>query len=80
MAHLVDRGDIIDILEEATKTGIALDVQTVAGGRFVDRVRDVSTEGGEDFANFREHGRIAVSEIRDCARTQPLETSYDAKL
>jgi hypothetical protein len=43
-------------------------------------VRDVRTEGGVDYATFREHGELAVSEIRDCTRTQPIDTSYDAKL
>jgi hypothetical protein len=80
MAHQVDSCDIIDILEEATRTGGALEVRTVGGGRFVDRVREVITEGGQDFANFRDHGRMAVSEIRDAIRTEPVETSYDAKL
>ena len=80
MAHMLDRCDIIDLLEEAARTGGTVSVQTAGGQRFVDWVRDVETTGGEDFATFREHGRVAVSDIRDCARGAPPDSSYDAKL
>ena len=80
MAHMVDRCDFIDILEEATKTGGEVVVEISGGQNFTDTVRAVETTGGEDFATFRDHGRVALSDIRDCRRAQPRETSYDAKL
>ena len=81
MSHMRDRCDIIDRLEEAAKTGGSVAVQTSGGQSFVDRVRAVETESGEDYARFRDHGRVSVSDIRDCSRATPvLEASYDAKL
>src|SRR5688500_2227279 len=52
MAHLIDRCDIIDMLEESATTGRLVVVQTSGGRRFTDRVRDVVTEAGEDFVDF----------------------------
>ena len=80
MAHIVDRCDIIDILEEATKTGGAVSVEITGGQRFTDRVSAVETREGEDFATFRDHGAVSVSDIRECRRAQPVEQTYDAKL
>jgi Rho-binding antiterminator len=72
MGHQVDRCDFIDILEESAVTGLEVSVQLRGGQHFVDRVRDVVTENGEDWAVFREHARIALHDITDCARAQPL--------
>lgn len=80
MGHEVDRCDIIDVLEEAAKLGGEVKVKTAGGDSFVDAVRDVTTEGGEDFATFRTRGRLAVSSIQDCTRARPVQPSYDAKL
>jgi hypothetical protein len=73
MGHQVDRCDFIDLLEESAVTGLPVSVRLKNGTHFVDRVRDVITENGEDFAAFREHGRMPVSEIRDCTRAEPLK-------
>jgi hypothetical protein len=72
MGQLIDRGDIIDILEESVTTGWAVAVEMRGGKQFIDRVRDVITTGGEDFVEFREQGRYGVSEIVNCARGQPI--------
>jgi hypothetical protein len=73
MAHLIDRCDILDLLEESVTTGRAVRVEVEGKKEFVDRVRDVITANGEDFAEFRDHGRLPVSEIRRCARAQVIE-------
>ena len=80
MAQEVDRCDIIDILEEAARLGGEVNVRTTGGDSFVDAVRDVTTEGGEDFAVFRTQGRLSLSQIQDCTRARPVQSSYDAKL
>jgi hypothetical protein len=80
MSHQVERCDFIDMLEESAKMHRPLAVTLRGAARFADSVRDVVTEDGEDYALFRDHGRVAVSEILDCVWTAPRPDSYDAKL
>jgi Rho-binding antiterminator len=80
MGHQVGRCDFIDMLEESAKMHRPLAVTLRGDTRFADSVRDVVTEAGEDYALFRDHGRVAVSEILDCVWTAPLEPTYDGKL
>ncbi len=80
MSHDVDRCDFIDMLEESAKTHRTLVVTLRGAAHFADQVRDVVTEQGEDFALFREHGRVAVREILDCVWNAPRESTYDGKL
>ncbi len=80
MSHNIDRCDFIDMLEESAKTHRTLVVTLRGAARFTDHVRDVVTEQGEDFALFREHGRVPVSDILDCVWSAPRESTYDGKL
>ncbi|HEY0708978.1 MAG TPA: hypothetical protein VGG33_19375 [Polyangia bacterium] len=80
MAHVIDRCDIIDMLEESATTGRLVVVQTSGGRRFTDRVRDVTTEAGEDWVDFRDNQRLSVSDILDCTPAQPNEPTYAGKL
>jgi hypothetical protein len=68
MSHEYSRCDFIDVLEESVTTGGEVSVNLRGGQHFVDHVRDVVTEKGEDWAVFRDHDRIAVSEIASAAR------------
>jgi hypothetical protein len=79
MGHLIDRCDFIDVLEESVTTGGAVTVELIGGTRFTDRVRDVTTQDGTDYAEFRNHATVAVDDILSCTRAQPLETSYAGK-
>ena len=63
-----DRCDILDVLEESVTTGRTVAVELTGGKQFVDLVRDVVTSGGEDFAEFKDHGRMAVNDIRSATR------------
>lgn len=63
--HHESRCDILDVLEAAVTTRGSVDVSATGGQQFVDRVRDVVTQDGEDFAEFENHGRVAVSDIRE---------------
>ena len=80
MRQDIDRCDFIDVLEEAAVVRRPVSVELRNGSRFVDEVRDVVTERGEDYAVFKDHDRIPVTEISDCFRAQPLPHNYDAKL
>jgi hypothetical protein len=63
-----NRCDFIDVLEESVTTGRPVSVTLRGGQHFNDHVRDVVTERGEDFAIFRDHERIAVTDISSCVR------------
>ena len=80
MSHQVERCDFIDMLEESAKMHRPLAVTLRGETRFADSVRDVVTEEGEDYALFRDHGLIPVSDILDCVWTGPRDDSYDRKL
>jgi transcriptional antiterminator Rof (Rho-off) len=70
MGHRIDRCDVIDILEEAATAHRPVHVElNGSGSSFTDEVRDVVTEAGEDYAVFKEHQRIPVSEIFAASRT-----------
>jgi len=82
MSHQVERCDFIDMLEESAKTHRSIAVTLRGETHFADDVRDVVTEDGEDYALFRDHGRVPVREILDCVWTAPRQDdgSYDRKL
>jgi Rho-binding antiterminator len=80
MSHLVERCDFIDMLEESAKMHRPIAVTLRGDAHFAEAVHDVVTEDGEDYALFRDHGRIAVSEILDCTWTAPREETYDRTL
>ena len=63
--------DFIDVLEEAATTGLRTDVQLKDGAAFSDHVTDVVTEDHKNFAVFRAHGRIPVTEITSATRAFP---------
>jgi hypothetical protein len=79
MGHQVGRCDFIDVLEESVATGRNVAVSLRGGQHFIDMVRDVVTQNGEDWAVFRDHAWVAVSDIEDCERAQPRDASYDQK-
>jgi hypothetical protein len=80
MGHLLDRCDILDLLEEAVVSGRAVSVELRSNKRFVDKVRDVVTEGGEEWAVFKHHESVPVGHIHCCARAEPWEPTYSGKI
>lgn len=81
MNPAINRCDILDVLEEATTQARPVQVELADGRHFVDNVRDVLTESGEDIAVFQEKGRVAVREIARCEPTPgDSAPSYDDKL
>ena len=79
MSHVLERCDVIDVLEEAVTLKRPLTVELAGGKRFVDRVRDVVTEDGQDWAVFDAHERTPVNDIRFAAPAEPHEPSYAGK-
>jgi hypothetical protein len=80
MGHLLDRCSILDILEEAVVTRRAVAVELRSNQRFVDEVRDVVTENGEETAIFGTHEPIPVTDIHYVGRAEPVEPTYDGKI
>jgi hypothetical protein len=80
MSHNVERCDFIDMLEESARMRRPIAVTLRGDKRFEDTVRDVVTEGGQDYVQFDLHGQIAVREILHCIWTAPRSEGYDAKL
>jgi Rho-binding antiterminator len=77
MEHQVDRCDFLDVLEESAATGRNVAVTLRDGQHFIDGVRDVVTQEGEDWAVFRDHAWVSVTAIEDCARAEPREVRFD---
>ncbi len=70
MGHNIDRCDVIDILEESVVIKRPVEIKLEGGREFTDQVRDVVTEAGVDYVDFRDHGRMPVADIRSAARAQ----------
>ncbi len=66
----IGRCDFIDVLEEAVLRRSAVAVELRDGSTFIDRVTDVVTEGGKDWAVFAEHERVPVIGIRAMTRAE----------
>ncbi len=76
------RCDFIDVLEESVVIPQPVMVVLRDGETFIDRVRDVVTQSGEDFVQFQDHGRMALARI---VRATPSlltddDSGYDARL
>ncbi|HET6147888.1 MAG TPA: hypothetical protein VFH68_10180 [Polyangia bacterium] len=80
MAHIVEKCDFLDVLEEAAVLGTQVVVDLRDGGHFTDNVREVITENGQDFALFKTHGRLAVDALSAARRAAPRIDSYEGKL
>jgi transcriptional antiterminator Rof (Rho-off) len=79
MGHLMDRCDVIDVLEESVTLRRPVTVELKGGRHFVDQPRDVVTADHQDWVQFREHEQVAVEDIAFCAPAEPVEPSYSGK-
>jgi Rho-binding antiterminator len=79
MGHVLDRGDILDILEESVTSGRPIAVELRSNKRFVDQVSDVVTQDGQDWAIFKTHEPAPISDIHSCGRAEPWEPTYAGK-
>lgn len=69
----VGRCSFIDVLEEAALLHRPVAVALRGGERFIDVVADVVTENHEDYAVFRSHPRVSVTEIVAATRCDPRQ-------
>ena len=80
MGHIIEKCDFLDVLEEAAVLGTEVVVDLRDGEHFTDAVRAVVTEDGQDFALFKNHGRLSVGSLSDARRAAPRIASYEGKL
>ena len=58
----------IDLLEEAVLRRSTVAVHLKDGSTFIDRVQDVATDRGAEWAVFEEHETVRTSEIASMTR------------
>jgi len=68
MTHRIDRGDIIDMLEESILKHIPVVVILDNNHTFEDKVKQIFAEDGEDHVVFQDHETIALRKIAQTRR------------
>jgi hypothetical protein len=79
MGHIIDRCDVIDVLEESVRPHRRVLVTLKHGHQFVDETRDVETTPDGEWAVFRDHDRVLVDDIASAGPAEPPESSYRGK-
>ena len=80
MSHIIERCDVLDVLEESSRLHRPVSVQLKGGQRFVDQARDVVTEAEAEWVVFRDHDRVLIDDIASCGPAEPPpEASYRGK-
>lgn len=79
MAHIIDRCDVIDVLEESARLHRRVRVTLKNGQHFVDDTRAVETNPDGEWAVFRDHDRILVDDIASAGPAEPPEATYRGK-
>jgi transcriptional antiterminator Rof (Rho-off) len=80
MGHIIDRCDVIDVLEESARLHRRVLVTLKHGHQFVDETRDVETTPDGEWAVFREHDRILIDDIASAGPAEPREATYRGKV
>ena len=79
MGHRLDRGDVIDMLEESVIRNTPVVVHMQDGRIFEDRVKQIGKWEGEDYVAFADHEFTPLRQISRCQRARPPEHTYDGK-
>lgn len=79
MGHRIDRGDVIDMLEESRLRRIPVVVELRGRRRFEDRVTDIVKWNGEDHVAFADHEFTPLRQISKVLRANPPEYTYAGK-
>lgn len=79
MGHRLDRGDVIDMLEESAIRRIPMVIELKNGQIFEDRVTDIAKWNGEDHVAFAHHEFTPLRRISKCYRAWPIEYTYAGK-
>jgi hypothetical protein len=76
MGHRIDRGDIIDMLEESITRNIPVAIELTDGRKFEDRVTEISKFEGEDHVEFHQHELTPLRHISRTARAVLPEVAH----
>jgi hypothetical protein len=79
MGHIIDRCDVIDVLEESVRLHRRVSVTLKEGRHFVDQTRAVETTPDGEWAIFHDHDRILIDDIASAGPAEPPENSYRGK-
>jgi hypothetical protein len=79
MGHRLDRGDVIDMIEESVMRRTPIEVTLKDGHVFEDRATDIGKWEGEDHVAFVDHELTPLRRIASCRRARPLEHTYAGK-
>ena len=79
MGHILDVGDIIDMLEESVIRKTPVVVELRDGKIFEDRVQEIVKWRGEDHIVFHDHELLPLSAISATRRAWPPELTYAGK-
>ena len=79
MGHRLDRGDVIDMLEESVVRQMPVVVHLQDGRIFEDRVKEIGKYEGEDYVAFADHEFTPLRHISSCQRARPPAHSYAGK-
>ena len=79
MGHRLDRGDVIDMLEESAMRRIPIVVELKNGHLFEDHVTDITKWNGEDHVAFAQHELTPLRRISKTSRAWPVKYTYAGK-
>ena len=79
MAHRLDVGDVIDMLEESQMMRRPFIVRLRSGHTFEDRVKEIVKWNGEDHVVFHDHELTPIAAISEMQRAWPPEFTYSGK-
>ncbi len=77
MAHRLDVGDIIDMVEESVMMRRPIVVELRDGRVFEDRAQEIIKWNGEDHVVFHDHELTPLHSITSVQRGRPPELTYD---
>jgi hypothetical protein len=79
MAHQLDVGDVIDMLEESAMLRRPMVVALRDGRVFEDRVQEIIKWQGQDHVVFHDHELTPLHSISHVRRARPPELTYAGK-
>ena len=79
MGHRLDRGDVIDMLEESVMRRIPIVIELRDGRTFEDRATEIGQWNGEDHVAFALHEFVPLRRIASTRRAIPPTYSYAGK-
>jgi hypothetical protein len=79
MGHILDVGDILDMLEESALMKRPVVVILRDGRTFEDRVREIVKWNGQDHVVFHSHEMLPLHSISQTRRARPPEFTYAGK-